>query len=216
MLKEKTDEVRRAFALPETETVIQDYHCRKAVVGRIYVTQNYILWTPSVETIASIAGHEMVAIAYRDIKEIKLDKGLLSAHIIIDMNDGKQHNFTGFVHTDECFNLLHHLWKHPVSYVSLEEEKEQKSESPRSGNDTRTSQQDFLSGEQRYKLSTKIDTESSRSALRTALEAREIGSATLVELSSQAEQIDRIEYNVAKVNANLDTSERLMLSLIHI
>ena len=45
----KTDEVRRNFALPDTEIVIQDYHCsiwRTAVYvqGRIWLTQNYVLF----------------------------------------------------------------------------------------------------------------------------------------------------------------------------
>lgn len=45
----QTDEVRRNFALPDTEIVIQDYHCsiwRTAVYvqGRIWLTQNYVLF----------------------------------------------------------------------------------------------------------------------------------------------------------------------------
>jgi GRAM domain len=58
-----------------------------------------------------------------------------------------------------------------------------------------------------------VDTDTSAQALRTALEAREMGVDTLHELSRQAEVIDRIEHDVQNIHANLDKGDRVLRGL---
>ncbi|GAM24446.1 hypothetical protein SAMD00019534_076210, partial [Acytostelium subglobosum LB1] len=65
-------------------------------------------------------------------------------------------------------------------------------------------------GVQQQTQYTKVDTESTRQALRIALETRETGISTMHEMSHQAEMIDQIEYNVENIHGNLDKSERLL------
>jgi hypothetical protein len=68
-----------------------------------------------------------------------------------------------------------------------------------------------------------VDTDSSKNALRLASQARDMGTATLAELTIQAgfptffllfflflEQIDRIENNVEKIHSELDKSNKLL------
>ncbi|EGG17374.1 GRAM domain-containing protein [Cavenderia fasciculata] len=57
---------------------------------------------------------------------------------------------------------------------------------------------------------TKVDTESTKQALRIAYETRETGISTMNELSYQAELIDNIERNVENIHGNLDRSDRLL------
>eukprot|EP01122_Echinamoeba_exundans_P017571 TRINITY_DN938_c0_g1_i3.p1 TRINITY_DN938_c0_g1~~TRINITY_DN938_c0_g1_i3.p1 ORF type:complete len:339 (+),score=72.26 TRINITY_DN938_c0_g1_i3:601-1617(+) len=56
----------------------------------------------------------------------------------------------------------------------------------------------------------RVDTALARTALRTANEVKEMGAATLLELQSQAEQIDRIEGNVERIHARLNETNTLL------
>lgn len=119
------------------------------------------------------------------------------------------------MHRDETFNLIEYLWKHPPSYIDFEEDDppiRQPMSAVTSHGESQLQQQ---------KVQVKVDVESTRNALRLANESRNIGAATLTELTIQAgcqhsisltttEQIDRIERDVESIHANLDTSNRLL------
>lgn len=57
---------------------------------------------------------------------------------------------------------------------------------------------------------TKVDTQSTKEALRLAQESLQIGSGTLQTLAVQAEQLDRIENTVEMMHAKLDKTDRLL------
>ncbi len=48
-IKQKTEEARAIFNLPESEPVIQDYSCSFShTAGRLYITPNYVLFAASI------------------------------------------------------------------------------------------------------------------------------------------------------------------------
>eukprot|EP01113_Clastostelium_recurvatum_P035821 TRINITY_DN5030_c0_g1_i3.p1 TRINITY_DN5030_c0_g1~~TRINITY_DN5030_c0_g1_i3.p1 ORF type:complete len:526 (-),score=113.14 TRINITY_DN5030_c0_g1_i3:54-1580(-) len=248
-MKHKTDEARRLFNLPDTESVIQDYSCSldKLTPGRLYISQNYLCF-------ASTLSHSLESIPFRKVTDITPDSTLFFQNAIAVTFQGGFHSFGGLVHRDETLNLMLHLWKHPPSYVDLEDvvevpsnaaEREKaaaagSSSSPKSqdtkdqparsstGSSSSSSSSSSLGGStygssrgssgsygstdgvQEQTSTVKVDTTSTRNALRLAYEAREIGTATMSELSYQAEVIDLIERDVERVHANLDKSDRLL------
>eukprot|EP00026_Physarum_polycephalum_P001563 Phypoly_transcript_01565.p1 GENE.Phypoly_transcript_01565~~Phypoly_transcript_01565.p1 ORF type:complete len:546 (-),score=84.07 Phypoly_transcript_01565:1662-3230(-) len=64
--------------------------------------------------------------------------------------------------------------------------------------------------QQQQQQQVKVDVETSRNALRIAMETRDIGAATMSELSYQAEVIDLIERDVENIHNNLDKANRLV------
>eukprot|EP00013_Stygamoeba_regulata_P007825 CAMPEP_0177678028 /NCGR_PEP_ID=MMETSP0447-20121125/28769_1 /TAXON_ID=0 /ORGANISM="Stygamoeba regulata, Strain BSH-02190019" /LENGTH=547 /DNA_ID=CAMNT_0019186961 /DNA_START=102 /DNA_END=1746 /DNA_ORIENTATION=- len=60
---------------------------------------------------------------------------------------------------------------------------------------------------------TKVDLDTSKNALRIALDTREMGADTLEELERQRRQLDRIEHNVENIHHNLDRGERMIRGL---
>lgn len=114
-LQEKTDYVRREFNLPDTEDVIQDYFCLwGAAKGRLYVTENHMCWASSITSTTE-------KISFRKVTLIKSAKtlGLVSSAIDISTATENYH-FSSFVHRDETFNLLMHLWHYPPTFISIE------------------------------------------------------------------------------------------------
>jgi len=119
-LRIKSDEVRRAFNLPDTESVIQDYHCSmNHKGGRMYITANYIAWMPTVKL-----GATDFLLPFRRIKTMKKDKSALvfDNAITIDDEDNVSSFFSSFMKRDETYNLLDYLWKHPPMYIDFESE----------------------------------------------------------------------------------------------
>lgn len=126
---------------------------------------------------------------------------------------------------DEFFQLVIYLWNNPPSYVTLPAEtKPQPSASnsnpfgggPSSVSGGRSfgggsdSSGGFDDPNQMQDQAVRVDVALARTALRTANEAKEMGTATLLELQSQAEQIDRIEGNVDRINARLGETSQLL------
>eukprot|EP00026_Physarum_polycephalum_P012739 Phypoly_transcript_13068.p1 GENE.Phypoly_transcript_13068~~Phypoly_transcript_13068.p1 ORF type:complete len:299 (+),score=46.60 Phypoly_transcript_13068:71-967(+) len=252
-MKKKTDDMRRMFNLPDTESVIQDYACtlRRAVLvpGRMFISQNYVCFYATLpETFDSVP--------FRKITEIVKDHtALLFNNAINLITPSATYYYGSFVHRDETFNLLNHLWKHPPSYIDVEENITLSAPKPSpfstggnsggqgvSGNpfdsksssnpfDSKSSSNPFdndgespgrkssnfndaatrFSGQQQQQQQqVKVDVETSRNALRIAMETRDIGAATMSELSYQAEVIDLIERDVENIHNNLDKANRLV------
>ncbi|MDP2436597.1 MAG: GRAM domain-containing protein, partial [archaeon] len=59
----------------------------------------------------------------------------------------------------------------------------------------------------------RVDTETSASALRTAMDIREMGTETLQELSRQGEVIDMISNTVENIHVNMDRGDRILRGL---
>lgn len=112
------------------------------------------------------------------------------------------------VHRDETHNLLEYLWRHPPSWVDLEEEERPKNNfgAPSFGKNDNGA----YSNQQQIQINAKVDTETTKNAIRLAQQAREMGVSTLAELTLQAEQIDRIENNVESIHGNIEKSNRLL------
>lgn len=257
-MKRKTEDMRRMFNLPDTESVIQDYACalRRSMLvpGRMFISQNYACFYASLpETFESIP--------FRKITDIVRDKtALLFDNAINLITPSATYYYGSFVHRDETFNLLTHLWKNPPSYYDVEEIT--LSQRPMSyagstgnngnngnngyngnggsgnfnGNPSGNSANPFDSADgsssgrksapayngnsynggsdsgygQQQQSQVKVDTATSRNALRIAMETREIGGATMNELSYQAEVIDLIERDVENIHNNLDKANRLV------
>lgn len=142
-----------------------------------------------------------------------------------------QYFFATFNHRDETINLLQYLWQNPPSYIEIEEEEVLPFRSTPSNtngsfvrggnstsqhdnwtrdNNTDNSSNSGSTGGQRQSVTVKVDTDSSKNALRLVSQARDMGTATLAELTIQAEQIDRIENNVEKIHSELDKSNKLL------
>ncbi|EGC37839.1 hypothetical protein DICPUDRAFT_149475, partial [Dictyostelium purpureum] len=197
-LKVKTDLVRRTFNFPDTENVIQDYSCalNKVTLGKLYITENYLSF------IASI-GSTTEVIPLRKILDMKKDTTLFVNNAITFQTSTQTLSFGTFSHRDEAFTLIHHLWKcPPLIYNPNSVDSELKE-----GNLFKGQQQQQ---QQMNKKSSRVDTESTKMALRLAVETKETGISTLNELSYQAEVIDNIERNVENIHANLDRSDRLL------
>jgi hypothetical protein len=126
---------------------------------------------------------------------------------------------------DEFFNLVVYLWNNPPSYISLPAEPKQipggASPNPFGGSSPNMgggrafgggAQQSNPFGDpyQAQEQQVRVDTALARTALRTANEAKEMGAATLLELQSQAEQIDRIEGNVERIHSRLNETNTLL------
>lgn len=255
-MMKKTEDMRRMFNLPDTENVIQDYACsmRKSVLvmGRMFISQNYVCFYASIpETLESIP--------FRKITDIVKDHtALLFNNAINFVTPSATYYYGSFVHRDETFNLLSHLWKHPPSYYDIEPEVTLSNGASRpnssgggfgkaNGNGTAgTNPFDgdgsvgkdqsmgggsgtygsgggngnssgggsgngrYSGGQNQVQEQVKVDTNASRNALRIALETRDIGAATMGELSYQAEVIDLIERDVENIHANLDKANRLV------
>eukprot|EP01114_Cavostelium_apophysatum_P015389 TRINITY_DN4178_c0_g1_i1.p1 TRINITY_DN4178_c0_g1~~TRINITY_DN4178_c0_g1_i1.p1 ORF type:complete len:482 (+),score=140.25 TRINITY_DN4178_c0_g1_i1:93-1538(+) len=217
-MKHKTEEARRAFNLPDTESVIQDYHCslhHKA--GRMYITANFIGWIPGIKL-----GATETVIPFRKVKEIRKDKNALifDNALTVESDDGQSYFFSSFVHRDEVFNLLVYLAHHPPTYIDEEEEEDLIVKKPSFGSNNNGNGYDYdqrssndslrSSGQQQQQVSVKVDTQTTKNALRIASQARETGTGTLVELTLQAEQLDRVETNIEGIHANLDKADRLL------
>jgi len=75
---------------------------------------------------------------------------------------------------------------------------------------TNSSERFSAQQQQQQQLPPAVDTQTSRNALRVAMQTREIGAATMNELSYQAEVIDIIERDVENIHNNLDKANRLV------
>eukprot|EP01132_Coremiostelium_polycephalum_P007898 gene7898-9717_t len=197
-LKNKTELIRKTFNFPDTEYVIQDYACalNKVTPGRVYITANYVVFMGSVSSATE-------KIALRQVTELKKDYTLFVNNAITFATSSQIISFGTFSHRDEAFSLIYHLWKHPPLFYD-----------PNSALDEKLNSfsNDVMNGrEQKQKvMSTKVDTQSTKQALRLAYETKETGIATVNELSYQAEIIDNIERNVEHIHGNLDKSDRLL------
>ncbi|EAL73248.1 GRAM domain-containing protein [Dictyostelium discoideum AX4] len=195
-LKVKTELVRRTFNYPETENVIQDYSCalNKVTLGKMYITENFLSF------IASI-GSTTETIPLRKILEMKKDTTLFVNNAITFKTAEQLVSFGTFSHRDEAFTLIYHLWKCPPFIYN-----------PNSVDKDLDEKNLFRgAGQQKQKqLSSRVDTQSTKLALKLATETKETGIATLNELSYQAEVIDGIEAKMDNIHANLDRSDRLL------
>ncbi|KYQ96754.1 GRAM domain-containing protein [Tieghemostelium lacteum] len=115
--------------------------------------------------------------------------------------------FGTFSHRDEGFALMYHLWKNPPMIyepAKIREDEEEKAKKQAKNRESQIYQQ------QQKVMSPKVDTESTKQALRYAIETKEVGISTIDELSRQAEMIDNMERNIENIHSNLDKSERLL------
>jgi hypothetical protein len=222
-IKLKTDEARLAFNLPETEPVIQDYSSVwNHKTGRIYLTPNYFLFSPS------IGSSGLLQLPFRKFKGIRKEKNVLvfDNSLTIESDDGQTYFFSSFTHRDETYNLIEYLWKNPVTYTELNDDFtsfSRKSVPVSKSLNGEFSNNPVNHGEnenrnyrysdnvsQQVQTTMKLDTQSTKNALRIASQARDMGTSTLTELTLQAEQLDRIENNVEQIHSNLDRSNRIL------
>jgi len=197
-LKNKTDLIRKTFNYPDTEYVIQDYSCAlgKVTLGKIYITANFISFIASV-------GSTTESIPFRRVTEMKKDYTLFVNNAIAISTSSHNYSFGTFSHRDEAFTLLTHLWKNPPMFYdppSIEEDI----------NRANKNKQQAELQQQQGRVSVKVDTESTKMALRLVNETRETGISTLNELSLQAEIIDNMENNLDNIHSNLDRSDKLL------
>eukprot|EP01133_Synstelium_polycarpum_P013382 gene13382-15741_t len=212
-LKTKTELVRRTFNYSESETVIQDYSCSLKrmllIPGRLYVTANFVSFIP-------VLGESNESLSFRKITEIKKDSTIMFSDAITFVAGGHIVSFGSLIHRDETFNLIYHLWKNPPLFYDPNDAEEesmrsfQQSISGKSGSRTSGGGNGQQGQQQQQVQYTKVDTESTRTALRLAMETKDTGIATMNEMSMQAEMIDNIERNVEHIHSNLDKSERLL------
>ncbi|KAH3757276.1 delta-aminolevulinate dehydratase [Pelomyxa schiedti] len=220
-LKSKTDAVKTLFNLPSTESVIQDYRCYLKgfmTVGRMSITQNYILWKSKLS-----AAQE--SIHFTKVKQIVQETAFFKTIVI--QTDSSAYTFNGFMHYQETLYLLLYLWKHPVSYVTMDNIPDPtvtaKPAKPKRDADdllsgggysgtgrtsTTTSVSAGYDGEEDQLLDVEVDVGASKEALRRALECRDISEATMAELALQGEVLDVMEHDVEKIHHDLDKGER--------
>eukprot|EP01102_Stenamoeba_stenopodia_P011307 TRINITY_DN345_c1_g3_i2.p1 TRINITY_DN345_c1_g3~~TRINITY_DN345_c1_g3_i2.p1 ORF type:complete len:531 (+),score=125.41 TRINITY_DN345_c1_g3_i2:236-1828(+) len=230
-MKKKTKEVMDCFKLPESEFSIQDYRCSYRRAGRMYITPNYVCFWG--------LGGLVDVIPFRSIIAIERSYGIIfNTGITITTEGDQTHSITALMHRDETFHILTHLWKHPLSYVHLDQkgsvvETDKEAENGNSNGGGLPSFGGFGKGkgnafgnpfevgaggggsfeQVQNQMLMKADQDASRDALRIAMEAREIGVATLEDLSEQAAIIDRIENDIEQINANLDRGDRYIRGL---
>lgn len=111
-MKKKTEIVQRAFNLPDTESVIQDYSCcfwkTLPHTGRMYITQKNICF------IGSLTSQTIISL--RKITSIELS----GTSILIKVN-AEENWFGAFMNRPEVYVILSHLWSHPPTYVTLDQ-----------------------------------------------------------------------------------------------
>ncbi|KAF2077361.1 hypothetical protein CYY_001364 [Polysphondylium violaceum] len=198
-LKNKTDLIRKTFNYPDTEYVIQDYSCAlgKVTLGKMYITANFISFIASM-------GSTTESIPFRRVTEMKKDYTLFVNNAIAISTSSNNYTFGTFSHRDEAFTLLSHLWKNPPMFYdppSIEEEMNRANKIKQQAEQQQLQQQQGR---------VKVDTESTKMALRLVNETRETGISTLNELSLQAEIIDNMENNLDNIHSNLDRSDKLL------
>eukprot|EP01100_Stratorugosa_tubuloviscum_P006112 TRINITY_DN2650_c3_g1_i1.p1 TRINITY_DN2650_c3_g1~~TRINITY_DN2650_c3_g1_i1.p1 ORF type:complete len:498 (+),score=222.53 TRINITY_DN2650_c3_g1_i1:130-1623(+) len=236
-MKAKNDYVNTTFRLND-EVVVQDYHCSLkrtfGTQGRVWITYNYICFIPTL-------GSQIEVIPLKNIVRLDKTSGLIfGSNIEIHLQNGAQYTFGSFMHRDEAFEVLYHLWKHPPSYIEIapptpasnatpnSQFNMNNSSIPQASNLNNNSSQGFrratknannqnnqangLSIDDALEMGqvNRINTNASREAVQIALEVRQMGVDALNELTNQAEMIDRIEVNVEKIHANLDRGDRYM------
>jgi hypothetical protein len=213
-MKQKTEEFRRLFNLPETETVIQDYACSYgASLGRLYVSQNYVCFHSKIL-------NRNETIPFRKVANITVEKTLIFSSIGIKLQDNPNPLwFSNFVHLDEAYKLIYYLWKNPPSVVSVNVNDEILPGIKKDGrlssaiqseidNTNTTNNQNDQTQEQM--TTPQVDVATSKRALRLAQEAVQLGSDSLNELSQQGEALDRIETNLNMMEYQLNQSDRLL------
>lgn len=127
-----------------------------------------------------------------------------------------QHIASSFVgsHKEEAFTLLSYLWNNPPSYIQAPatSPQQQGGGSNPFGGGGRAFGGDMNGSydQQDQQQVVRVDTSLAKLALRTANETLSMSAATIQELQSQAEQIDRIEGNVDRINARLTETDRLL------
>eukprot|EP01128_Nolandella_sp_AFSM9_P011730 TRINITY_DN8659_c0_g1_i1.p1 TRINITY_DN8659_c0_g1~~TRINITY_DN8659_c0_g1_i1.p1 ORF type:complete len:574 (-),score=121.68 TRINITY_DN8659_c0_g1_i1:37-1605(-) len=228
--RDRTAYIRNIFNLSTDETVIQNYQCKlkgSLFQGRLYLTQNYLLYTQKMPT-------KLIQIPFRKIKAVAGETMFLFWYLVIDyVAKGTQPTkciLGGFQlnHGTEALNLANYLWNNQPSYVDmaeienlerqdrarLEEKRQAIAKAEKAKSDAASNPFDDAWGSgsaQATKSSgVQVDRQATKDALRLAEQALQTGSETLVELSRQADQLDQIENTIEGIHGKLDYADRLL------
>lgn len=214
-IQAKNEYLRETFDIPDTEAVIQDYVCRlyrfdshteedastrDAHSGRVYVTQNYVLFQSSINE--QVKFHVPLC---RVISCEQWTRLLKSTKLVTEIGEVY---YIGLVrHGLSLYHLVHHLWQFEPFYCMLSEKSilnaldlkaaDLAVESPR-----------LKSVHHSAKLYEKVDVKSGQRALRTAQEVEAIADHIMQSLEEQGQQIDRIEHEVREAKANIKQAAR--------
>eukprot|EP01117_Protostelium_nocturnum_P010507 TRINITY_DN3783_c0_g1_i1.p1 TRINITY_DN3783_c0_g1~~TRINITY_DN3783_c0_g1_i1.p1 ORF type:complete len:516 (-),score=170.75 TRINITY_DN3783_c0_g1_i1:149-1696(-) len=218
-IKGSTTLMRERFNLIDTEIVIQEYHVSKGLsTGKLYITQNYVGYIPSV------LGDE-VLLSFFKMKSVGFERGILGVGSSINIVMEDSNNVFVFrsmfgTRLEEVFNLIQYLKDYPPMYVDEEEDHSSVSNVSAGSNSFNASptiapmgsKQDraALFGNEGGGAASQVDTRTTKEALRTLHEAKNIGTSSLTTLHRQGEQLDRIEDNLDRVDHNLATSDKLV------
>lgn len=115
-MRAKNEEARATFELSDTERVVQNYSCTKGgSPSTLWITYNFIC-------ISSKVGSAAEKFPFRIITDIRKARsaGIFTAAIDIKTEE-QEYNLGNFVHRDECFFLLMHLWRHPPQFLVFHE-----------------------------------------------------------------------------------------------
>jgi hypothetical protein len=115
-LRLKNELIYKSFAvIPKTESVVQDYFCHlNGFYGRLYITQNYILFYHD---------DEKICVPFGQVSEVKREKAglfhLFNTAISVKEKDGSFYYFSNFFRCENCYVLLNYLFCYPPAVFSI-------------------------------------------------------------------------------------------------
>ncbi|PRP78924.1 putative synaptosomal-associated protein [Planoprotostelium fungivorum] len=209
-LKSSNQKMKDTFNIMSSESVIQ---------AHIYVTQNYLGYIPDV-----IGSEKLIPLM--QVRSVEHKQGLMGvgASVNVTLEDGTLYAFRTLLNKnlEEIANLLNYLIKHPPMWIQVDDDDDLPVSSPSSAHssvrdddpglfpsrlrDSGREKPLEISGTKQYAT---VDTKASKEALRKAQEAKELGILSLNSLHQQGEQLDRVERNLDKIDANMDAAEKI-------